>query len=148
MRLLQRLQVTWASAASSQNWPLPVTQFPEAEGWVGRCVPAVVGGWEAGFLGSVRQACKVNAGVWGEGRLRNGTCLVCSFISKQPSVAFWGPKRHSVLKRQLFVYYNGFVYTFQRFYTCSLLSRPCSVNSSQRYTQSHVPSASELTAHT
>lgn len=70
-RKFQGPQVISASSASSQNWPLPAAHFPEAEGWVGWCKP-VIGGWEAGFLSSVHQACKVNSGVWGEKRLYGG----------------------------------------------------------------------------
>lgn len=70
-RKFQGPQVISASSASSQNWPLPAAHFPEAEGWVGWCEP-VIGGWEAGFLSSVHQACKVNSGVWGEKRLYGG----------------------------------------------------------------------------
>jgi hypothetical protein len=46
VRLLQGPQVTSDSSASSQNWPLPATHFPEAEGWVG-CV-----GWVGLWLGA------------------------------------------------------------------------------------------------
>jgi hypothetical protein len=75
----------------------------------------MVGGWEAGFLGLVHQACKVNSGVWGEivwgkGSLRNGSCLVDSFIPRKPLVAFWALSRGSQYsKDKSLLYYHEFI---------------------------------------
>lgn len=88
--------------------------------------------------------------VWGEGKPQKLIVPSSLIHSQETSGCLLGPSLEalSIQKTTVLLYYHEFIYTCQRFYTRSLSPLPCSVNSSQRHRQSHVPKASVLTAHT
>lgn len=143
VRLLQGPQVTSASSASSQNWPPPATHYPEAED----CGP----GWGQGEAGLQHTACKVKEEVRREsdgveeGKPQKGDLPSHSYLWL-PSVDCSLGTQHSNNKNLLPMAVSSI--GLGLFNTCPLPPLPGSVNSSQGYTQSPFPKASEFTART